>query len=403
MKVLQINCVYRRGSTGKIVWDLHTSLQARGIQSVVCYGRLQDTEESNVYKTSSEFAGKFNNGLSRLTGLPYGGAGAATRRLLKIILREQPDVVHLQCINGFFVNIYRLVEFLKNSGIPTVLTLHAEFMYTGSCSHAVDCEKWKTGCGNCPQLHAATHSMFLDRTHTAWLKMKRAFDGFDRLTVVSVSPWVQSRAEQSPILAGKRHCTILNGIDTQTVFHPRDCHALREKWGITDEKVLLHVTADFKNPIKGGQHVLELARRLEKERIKIVVVGNAGHETVFPKNMIDAGRTENQEDQAAYYSMADLTVLTSRRETYSMICAESLSCGTPVVGFKAGGPEQISLGDYSEFVDYGDLDGLTGCIRRWIGQKHSVGASLAQQAGQVYSKENMCEEYVKIYEAITAG
>ena len=152
MKVLQINCVYRRGSTGKIVWDLHTSLQARGIQSVVCYGRLQDTEESNVYKTSSEFAGKFNNGLSRLTGLPYGGAGAATRRLLKIILREQPDVVHLQCINGFFVNIYRLVEFLKNSGIPTVLTLHAEFMYTGSCSHAVDCEKWKTGCGNCPRI-----------------------------------------------------------------------------------------------------------------------------------------------------------------------------------------------------------------------------------------------------------
>ena len=86
-----------------------------------------------------------------------------------------------------------------------------------------------------------------------------------------------------------------------------------------------------------------------------------------------------------------------------MICAESLSGGTPVVGFKAGGPEQIYLGDYSEFVDYGDLDGLTGCIRRWIGQKHSVGASLAQQAGQVYSKENMCEEYVKIYEAITAG
>lgn len=59
-------------------------------------------------------------------------------------------------------------------------------------------------------------------------------------------------------------------------------------------------------------------------------------------------------------------LLTSERETFSMVTAESLCCGTPVVGFKAGAPEQIALKEYSEFVDYGNLDKLEKAVRRWL-------------------------------------
>lgn len=41
-----------------------------------------------------------------------------------------------------------------------------------------------------------------------------------------------------------------------------------------------------------------------------------------------------------------------------MVTAESLCCGTPVVGFKAGAPEQIAIKEFSEFVEYGDLNSL---------------------------------------------
>jgi glycosyltransferase involved in cell wall biosynthesis len=37
-----------------------------------------------------------------------------------------------------------------------------------------------------------------------------------------------------------------------------------------------------------------------------------------------------------------------------MIVAESLCCGTPVVGFKAGGPESIAIDDYCVFVQFLD-------------------------------------------------
>ena len=49
--------------------------------------------------------------------------------------------------------------------------------------------------------------------------MKNAFDGFDDdLIVTSVSPWLMERAKQSPILEGKKHCVVFNGLDTN-IFH----------------------------------------------------------------------------------------------------------------------------------------------------------------------------------------
>ena len=118
----------------------------RKIDSVVFYGRRFETSDRNVHKICSEIYGKLNNGFSRVTGLMYGGCFTATNRLISAINREKPDVIHLQCLNGYFVNIYKLLNFLNKNRIPTVLTLHAEFMYTANCGHAYECEKWKTGC-----------------------------------------------------------------------------------------------------------------------------------------------------------------------------------------------------------------------------------------------------------------
>lgn len=64
-----------------------------------------------------------------------------------------------------------------------------------------------------------------------------------------------------------------------------------------------------------------------------------------------------------FYSMADVFVLFSKRETYSMTCAEALCCGTPVVGFKCGAPETVFKEPYSKFVEYGDVDGVANLIK----------------------------------------
>ena len=119
MKILQVNCVYKKGSTGKIVADIHTELTNIGFESIVCYGRGEKYSEPHVYKTCGELYSKFNNLLSRFTGIMYGGCTFSTNRLIHIIKNEKPDIVHLHCINGYFVNIYRLISWLKSNNIKT--------------------------------------------------------------------------------------------------------------------------------------------------------------------------------------------------------------------------------------------------------------------------------------------
>ena len=221
IKILQVNNVYRNGSTGKITNDIHLSLMKKGYNSVVCYGRGERIVEPHVYKTCSELYSKLNNLLSRFTGIMYGGCYFSTKKLISIIKKEQPDIVHLQCINGYFTNIYKLIMWLKNNKIKTVLTLHAEFIHTGNCGHSLDCNRWMKGCGHCPRLRKETKSLFYDGTHLSWIKMKKAFDGFqDNLIVASVSPWLMDRAKLSPILANQHHTVVMNGLDT-SVFRVR--------------------------------------------------------------------------------------------------------------------------------------------------------------------------------------
>lgn len=401
MKILQVNCVYRKGSTGKIVYDIHTELQRQGIESVVCYGRGERIDEPNVYKVCAEWYSKLNNMWSRITGVMYGGLWLSTRRLMRIIEREKPDIVHLHCINGYFVNIYRIVSYLNRHNIKTVLSLHAEFMHTANCGHAFECEGWKTGCGHCPRFRKETKSLFVDGTHRSWLLMKRAFEGFGhRLIVTSVSPWLEGRAKQSPILADAKHVTVLNGLDT-TVFHLYDKEECRKALNIPiDRKMVFHATASFstdRDSIKGGWYVCELARMMPD--VLFVVAGPHADGVSVPDNMMLLGRIADQNDLAQLYASADATVLASKRETFSMVTAESLCCGTPVVGFKAGAPEEIALREYSQFVEYGDVascrDALYDCMsKEW---NHS---SIESEAHAKYSREVMTREYIKVYKSM---
>ena len=397
MKVMQINCVYNKGSTGKIMYDIHNGLLENGIESVICYGRGAGTTDKNVYKTCSELYAKLNNLLSRITGLMYGGCFFSTNKLISIIKKEKPDVVHLHCINGYFVNIYRLVSWLKKSKIKTVLTLHAEFMHTANCGHALDCDKWKTGCGSCPRLKQETKSWLFDGTHKSFVKMKRAFEDFENLTVVSVSPWLRERAEQSPILKGKRHTVILNGLNTD-IFKIYDTSELRKKHGIKeDEKVVFHATpafSDDKNHFKGGYYVLELAKAFTN--VKFLIAGPFKIEGAIPENVILLGNVNNQVELAKYYSMADLTVITSKKETFSMILAESMACGTPVAGFFAGGPETITINDYSLFAEYGNIERLKEATEKILNQSFNR-EQISAEAKEKYCKQNMLNNYLEVY------
>lgn len=404
MRVLQINVVYANGSTGYIVREIHEQLLADGYESYVCYGRGDGTGD-RVYKAGSEFSMKLQSLASRITGYAYAGCPLTTPMVFDYIEKTAPDIVHLHCINGYFVNIYRLLEYLKMRKIRTVLTLHAEFMYTAGCSYSYDCEQWKTGCCKsgqaCPGFNETRpKSWFFDRCKEEWKLMERAYRDFGTLTVCTVSDWLRDRALQSPFFRDKRVVTVMNGLDIASFyFVPEKAQALKSQLNIGDKKVVLHVTPNFLDPIKGGQFVRESARRMSNEPVVFIILGYAGDDKL-PENAIAIPRTNDKNVLAAYYSMAEATLLTSKKETFSMICAESLCCGTSVVGFLAGAPETIAISKYSTFVEQGNIDWLIDALKSTL-QTQPDRAAISCEAREKYNSAQMYKNYLSIYREMT--
>lgn len=402
IRILTVNCMHQKGSTGKIIKDTAKILSDE-CEFVYCYEVGDKPSSLNEYKIAAKYEWYAYYILARLTGLKYCTGYTSTARLINFIKKQKPDIVHLHCPNTNSVNIPKLLSFLKKHNIPTVVTNHAEFYYTGNCPHAYECMKFQSGCGDCDYLFDPYRKYRFDRTAYEWKQMKNAFEGFEKITMVAVSPWVKSRISLSPITDKLNTVVVKNGVDTENVFH-HTASDIKQQLGISDEKrVLLHVTASFTDhpsDLKGGRYIIELAKKLSD--IDIVVVGphNLSASAALSNNIHLVGPVSDQELLAAYYSMADTTVISSRRETFGMVCAESLCCGTPVVGFCAGGPDSISLPKYSRFVQHGDVEALADAVSEFIDKKNEITEQLKKDAEQEFSCKTMASGYLNVYKEL---
>ncbi|HPK53820.1 MAG TPA: glycosyltransferase, partial [Smithellaceae bacterium] len=212
----------------------------------------------------------------------------------------------------------------------------------------------------------------------------------------TVSKWLAERVKQS-FLRDKSIKVIHNGIDTTNIFYVRSFDHLKEKHNITNEKVILAVAPDLMSERKGGRHVLRLAKRMKNERIKFILIGVKEINEKYDDNVLALPRTENQHELAAYYSMADVFVICSQKETFGLTCVESLSCGTPVCGFNAGGNMEIVPDSMGKLVEYGDMDALENSVRHFL-KKENISRECSEYGQVAFSKEKMFENYFKLYQ-----
>ena len=394
MKIVQINCQFATGSTGKMVSAIYEYSKQQGDETYVIYGMGDKRSDEHLIRTTPWAVRKAQSFRARITGYPYGGCIWGTVAALSALKKIKPDIVHIHCANGYMINIYRILEYLKKNRIPTVITNHAEFMYTGGCIYAIDCDKWLTGCHHCGKI-SKEHpiSYFFDKTDKEWELFKKAYDGFDDLTVCCVSDWVRDRASQSPFFKGHPVITVLNGLDTE-IFRYSDASRLKAELGFEEKKIVVHVTSNFYSVVKGGQHILEMAKRFPD--VEFVILGSEAQDDSHPSNCHFMGKISDQKLLAQYYSMGDICLLTSVRETFSMVCAESLCCGTPVVGFKSGGPETISLPEYSLFVDQGEADELETALKDMLNRPFEK-KLVSDIAKKTYGQDTMCRNYYEVY------
>lgn len=403
MKIMLIDVVCKEGSTGKLIYDLYTEYNAQGFQTAICYGRGKKIKEKNITKISSNLEVYFHVAMSRLTGLNGYFSFFSTRRLLKKIKQFKPDIVHIHELHGYYVNLKPVIKYLKQNKIKTIWTFHCEYMYTGKCGQSLDCNKWQSECYNCPQLHQYPKSIFFDFTRQMHQSKKNMLSDFENLTIVTPSVWLEKRVKES-FLNDKSTKVIHNGIDLDNVYYFRDSNYLKDKHNITNEKVVLAVAPNLMSVQKGGHFVLELANRLVKENIKFILIG-VDKPFNFQDNVIMLGRTNNQDELAEYYSLADVFIICSQAENFPTTCLESLACGTPVIGFDVGGTKETAPNNLGHFVSYEDLESLEQAVLDYFNGK----LSLADQdecilyAKNNYNKKDTSRNYLKLYKEILSG
>ena len=395
MKILQIDVNCKGSSTGKIVYDLYSSLNSDTDTVAVCYGRGQNVVEPNIYKFGIDLETNIHAVLARITGYNGCFSYVSTRRLIKFIEEFKPDVIHIHELHAYFVNIKPLIRYIKKKSIPVVWTFHCEYMYTGKCGYAYECNKWKENCGNCPSVREYPKSILFDHTKSMFMNKKKLLEDMD-FTVVTPSQWLAERVKQS-FLEKKQIKVIHNGIDVNTVFYPRtkkEIDKIKSRYSLGDRKIVLAVAPNIMEERKGGKVVLDIAEELKN--LQFVLVG-ADEDKKYSDNVLLIKRTKNQDELAMWYSLADLFLICSNKENFPTTCLEAFSCGTPIVGIDAGGTKETAPKPYGVFVENREL--LNEKISEQISKEYSAD-EIRKTAVEMYSKQVMCEAYKKLYDEI---
>ena len=118
----------------------------------------------------------------------------------------------IECIHGYYINIELLFNYIKKKNIRVVWTQHDCWAFTGHCAYfdACGCEKWKTGCYDCEQIHTYPIS-YIDNTKHNWKLKKKYFGGLDAI-IVSPCNWLNGIVNES-FLNIYESIVIYNGID----------------------------------------------------------------------------------------------------------------------------------------------------------------------------------------------
>ena len=187
-----------------------------------------------------------------------------------------------------------------------------------------------------------------------------------------------------------------------SIFRLTDGRDLLAKYGLENKKIALAVAPDIMSERKGGQWILDLAQRFD-DSYRFIMVGVSGRIENLPSNVVAISRTNNQTELAKFYSIADVLLLTSQKETFSLVVAESLACGTPVIGFDSGAPVEVAPAGYGYFVPYGKLDLLAQAVDDFFtgNLKMNHDSDCREFSFQKYSNRTMYKDFLNIYDEIS--
>jgi glycosyltransferase involved in cell wall biosynthesis len=375
LRIVQVTLQSHQGGTGRIVSGLHTRYRSSGHHASMLVGRGTITSEGQEILSHTRYRSTWARAILSLARRASARSEAssqfakwvsliaepnrrrrirsgfedfqfpATLPVISEMVRDSPTILHLHNLHGGFFDLRALPELSHLT--PLVLTLHDQWVFTGHCAHSFDCERWRNGCGECPDL-TIYPAIPRDRTAENFALKEEVFSR-TRLHLATPCTWLMDRANESLLAPAMEEARVIpNGVDT-TVFSPgskakerarlklpRECqivlcagHVARSHW---TNKGLLRSTIRYL--AQEGRYDCALlflgSDRNSQEEMDGIKVIHRQYER-------DVSRL------AGYYRASDVYFHPARTDTFPTAILESLACGTPPVATDVGGiPEQVA-------------------------------------------------------------
>jgi glycosyltransferase involved in cell wall biosynthesis len=435
MRILVINTLDRGGGAEKVAGDLHYGYIARGYDSRFLVGKKYTTSGSVVEVDTHAHGAPWSSLCRFVEGmvarLPrFHGQSRARDYLRRLSVPRRfidhwqgiedfnysysdylltqpgwrPDIIHAHNLHGDYFSLSSLSILSKS--VPVVWTLHDTWAITGHCAYFIDCERWRAGCGNCPDLMRLP-AVRQDRTADNW-KVKARIYNESHLALGVPSRWLRGQVAASMLKSSE--CRVIpNGVDTRT-FAPRDRRTVRAELGLADRAFIVTYVSNLgatSNPYKDFQTVAKavevLLQRSRSSELLFVCIGSRSGPSIDSR-VSYAGYIVDPDRLAMYYSASDVVVHAANAENLPCVIAEAMACDVPVVATAVGGVcELVEHGRSGFLVDRGDAVSMAERVTElWEneGLRLQFGTAAGVRARREFALEDQIDTYLRWFDEL---
>ncbi|UOF89695.1 N-acetyl-alpha-D-glucosaminyl L-malate synthase BshA [Fodinisporobacter ferrooxydans] len=204
---------------------------------------------------------------------------------------------------------------------------------------------------------------------------------------------------------------VYNFVDPNT-YRRIDVKQMRNCFAKPEQKILLHAS-NFR-AVKRVLDVVEVFDRVQQTVPSVLLLVGEGPELAKVRQIVKEKHLESnvkflgkQDEVAKLYSLADLFVLPSEKESFGLVALEAMACGVPVIGSDAGGiPEVVEHGKCGYLYPVGDVQSMAEGAIQLLLDDH-LHASFAVYARKRvldrFTLEDLVNEYERLYQLAIDG
>lgn len=365
-----ITCYPTVGGSGVVATELGKLLAQRGHQ--VHFITSDVPFRLNISHHNIHFHQVSVNRYSVFQYPPYDIALAS--KMAEVIREEQLDVLHVHYAIPHAVCAI-LARQMAGTNVKIVTTLHG------------------------------TDITVLGYDSTLTEAIKFGIEKSDAVTAVSQA----LRDETLEIIAPDKDIHVIHNFIDENVYQKVESENLKEIYNIhPNEKVLIHVS-NFRK-VKRVDDIIKVFSEVAKEVPAILLLVGDGPER---NRLIQLTKELNIENKVRFlgkqdhlekiYSISDLMLLLSEKESFGLVALEAMACGVPCIGTNIGGIPEVIIEGFNGYIgELGDIKSLSNLALKLLTNEElykEMSHQAIQTPQQYFHSDMIVKKYEELYKS----